>query len=373
MKKATQSMVKTFGYSNRAVIGRSVMTGVLGLSAAVGLTPVLWAQEEGGTTVEGLEVVQEVGETVTLSIELGESGVLRSTQDGQPVQETQTTASAFVIGNALQEGEETAPKGMIVMSSESVDGGAPVISSFSLAAPGMGPGAGGFSFGAAGGPDMNFKLGSELNFGGMPFVDTSDWGNLLNIPSIREELDVMDAQFSEITKARQEMQKSIKEQINQIMEGGFDPSKAKEMAEMIRKQRESAETAVREQLLPGQVQRLREVALRLKQKQVGTVGLLAEKDVKEALGIDSEQLTSLKAKAKELEEEMQKRIEALRKKAQEELIRELKPEQQEKLKKMLGKEFDANSVQAPKPALKRVIQSAKGETSQEEKSSKEDR
>ena len=373
MKKATQSMLKTFGYSNRGAIGKAVMSGVFGLSVASGLTPALWAQEESGTTIEVAEVVQEAGETVTLSIELGESGVLRSTQDGQPVQERQATASAFVIGNALQEGDETAPKGMIVMSSESVDGGAPVISSFSLAAPGMGPGAGGFSFGSAGGPNMNFKLGGDLNFGGMPFVDTSDWGNLLNIPSIREELDVMDAQFSEITKARQEMQKSIKEQINQIMEGGFDPSKAKEMAEMIRKQRESAETAVREQLLPGQVQRLKEVALRLKQKQVGTVGLLAEKDVKEALGIDSEQLSSLKAKAKELEEEMQKRIEALRKKAQEELIRELKPEQQEKLKKMLGKEFDANSVQAPKPAVTRVIQSSKNESRQEQESSKDER
>lgn len=372
MKKVTQSMFKTFGYSNRGAIGKSVMSGVFGLSVACGLTPALWAQEESGTTIEGVEVVQEAGEGVTMRIEIGELGIAGSPQD-TPIQERQTTASAFVIGNALQEGESESPKGMIVMSAESVDGGAPVISSFSLAAPGMGGNGGNFNFTPMGGANMNFKLGSDLNFGGMPFVDTSDWGNLLNIPSIREELDVMDAQFSEITKARQEMQKSIKEQINQIMEGGFDPSKAKEMAEMIRKQREFAETAVREQLLPGQVQRLKEVALRLKQKQVGTVGLLAEKDVKEALGIDSEQLSSLKAKAKELEEEMQKRIEALRKKAQEELIRELKPEQQEKLKKMLGKEFDANSVQAPRPAVKRVIQSSKNESRQEQESSKDER
>ena len=79
MKKATQSMLKTFGYSNRGAIGKAVMSGVFGLSVASGLTPALWAQEESGTTIEVAEVVQEAGETVTLSIELGESGVLRST------------------------------------------------------------------------------------------------------------------------------------------------------------------------------------------------------------------------------------------------------------------------------------------------------
>jgi hypothetical protein len=248
--------------------------------------------------------------------------------------QTESRAASIVI-SAAQEGDAGGPpKGVFMMSSEMHDDGSgPVFNSF--------------SFGDVGGNMVLMGgdgLPGGLRIGGLPMFDTDNWGSLLNIPEIRQELDVMDSQMEQIKQARAEMEKSIKTQVNAIMSGGFDPSKAKEMAEIIQSQRSQIEEQVRAQLLPTQIQRLKEVALRLQMKQAGTVGLLGRKDVMEALEISDEQLDALKKKQEKLDAELKERFEALKKKAHEDLLRELKPEQMQKLEAMLGKEFD---YQAP--------------------------
>jgi len=266
------------------------------------------------------------------SVGLAAVGLAQDVQEVTGVTEVQKSA-AIVISSDQDGG---APGGIVVMSGESLEGGGgPIFQSFSLGTDA----GGGLVFGNSG-PNSVMRLGG----GGLQMFDPNNWGSLLNIPEIRQELDIMDAQMEEITQSRKDLEKQIREQVNQMMEGGFDPSKAKEMAEMMRTQRAAIDEQISQQLLPGQVRRLREVALRLQMKQAGTVGLLGRKDIMEALDITPEQLEALKKKSATLDEELKKRMEELKKKAQAELLGELKPEQRRKLEEMLGKDFD---YQAP--------------------------
>lgn len=256
--------------------------------------------------------------------------------------------SASIVISADQEGGMQ--EGIVVMSAENIEGGGPpVVSGFSFnSADGNvfsigGDGVAGGLFGGPGGPTA-FRLGADLPMMGA----ANNWSSLLSIPEVRKELDIMDAQMEQITKARTDLEKGIKEQVSKIMEGGFDPSKAKEMAEMIRAQRSAIEEQISEQLLPAQVQRLKEVALRMQMKQVGTVGMLGRKDIMEALGLSETELEALKKKAAELDAEMKKRVEELKKKAHAELLNELNPDQRKKLEEMLGKEFDYQAPERPR-------------------------
>lgn len=268
-------------------------------------------------------------------------------QEAQEVQEvtgvTELQKSAAIVISSDQDGG--APGGIVVMSSEGDDGGGPVFQSFSLGTDA----GGGMVFGNSG-PNSVMRLGG----GGLQMFDPNNWGSLLNIPEIRQELDIMDAQVEEITQARKDLEKQIREQVNKMMEGGFDPSKAKEMAEMMRTQRAAIDEQISQQLLPGQVKRLREVALRLQMKQAGTVGMLGRKDIMEALEITPEQLEALKKKSVSLDEELKKRMEELKKKAHSELLGELKPEQRQKLEEMLGKDFDYQAPEFAPGAGRRI-------------------
>lgn len=266
------------------------------------------------------------------------------------VETTEQRAATIVLRADNEGGQEGAPKeGIVVMSAESVDGGVPMVSGFSFnSADGSvfaigGDDMGGGFLGGPGGP-INFRMGADLPMMGA----ANNWGSLLNLPEVRKELDIMDAQMEQITNARTEMNKQIKETVSKMMEGGFDPSKAKEMSEIIRSQQAAIEEKISEQLLPAQVQRLKEVALRMQMKQVGTLGMLGRKDIKEALGLSDEQLKALEKKAEELDKEMKKRVDELKKKAQSDLLGELNPDQRKKLEEMMGKEFDYQAPERPR-------------------------
>lgn len=265
------------------------------------------------------------------------------------------TASVLIAGDGAG-GEQ---EGIVVITDESAQGDLlPTISAFSFDSPGGdfmniggGEGVGGF-YSAPGGPSglTNFRLGAELPM----MAAANNWSSLLNIPEVRKELDVMDDQMERITQSRADINKRIQDEVAKMMEGGFDPSKAKEMAEVVRAQRAEVEQQISEQLLPAQVQRLKEIALRMQMKQAGTVRTLGRKDIKEALGLTDEQVKALEAKAEELDKEMKKRVEELKKKAQSELMNELNPDQRKKLEEMMGKEFDYQAPERPSVIRRRV-------------------
>ncbi|MBL8892091.1 MAG: hypothetical protein JNL67_19100 [Planctomycetaceae bacterium] len=294
--------------------------------------------------------------TTTFVGAMGLVPAVRAMGQEEVVQENVQQSASIVISADPASG---AQEGIVVMSAESVDGEAlPVF--------------GGFSFNSVDGNFMSFDSGdmgggffggpegpggpTAFRFGaGLPMMGAANnWSSLLNIPEVRKELDVMDDQMKQINQARTDMEKRIKEEVSKMMEGGFDPSKAKEMAEVVRAQRAEIEQQISEQLLPAQVQRLKEIALRMQMKQVGTVGMLGRKDIKEALGLSDEQVKALETKAQELDKEMKKRIEELKKKAQTELLNELNPDQRKKLEEMLGKEFDYQASERP-PVIRRTI------------------
>ncbi|GEM_PF-1739907 len=173
-----------------------------------------------------------------------------------------------------------------------------------------------------------------------PMVDTNNWSSLLNLPEVREELEIVDDQFEEISAARNRLEKDLKSRINEMITSGFDPSKAKDLGETIKEQRAAIDSELQQMLLPSQVERLKQLALHIRMKQAGAVGVLSSKEVMEELEMNEEQLEALKKKAEELKKELDEKYEVMKKKAQEELLDELKPNQRKKLEALMGANFD---------------------------------
>ncbi len=224
----------------------------------------------------------------------------------------------------VQEGEPIQGKSAIVMSASSSDGGPPVIQSMAFSGDGG-----------------TFEMAMPAF---TPMVDTNNLSSLLSLPDVRAELEMVDDQFSEHKEAQAELQKEMQKQIDSMMSGGFDPAKAGGLKELIEKQRSQIESRVQEMLAPHQLERLEQIALRVRMKQAGAIGLLASKEVQEALEIDEEQLEKLTEKSKELKEKLEEKIAKLKKQAQEDLLDELSNKQQKKLEELLGSEFDYKPV-----------------------------
>lgn len=229
--------------------------------------------------------------------------------------------------DVVQEGDGEAPKGAIVMSATSEDGGPPVIQSFGV-------------FNSDDGQTFEMAMPAFT-----PMVNTDQLSSLLALPDVREELEMVDDQFAELQEAQKEISRELSKQMNEIMKGGkFDPSKAGGLKELLAEQQKLAEGRIQEMLTPQQLERLRQIALRVRMKQSGAIGMLGSKEVQEALEIDEEQLKKLKEKAKEIQEAMEEKIADLKKEAREELLDELTSKQRKKLDEMLGSEFDYKPV-----------------------------
>ena len=202
-----------------------------------------------------------------------------------------------------------------------------------------------FTFSTEGG-GMPFMLG-----GGNPMVASE---MLLNDPGIQKELELVDSQREQIQQMKLEFGKEIKSKIDEIMKSpDSDKGKIGEAMHEIEKRKKDR---LAEILLPHQIDRLKQVSFQASVNQGGMSQALLSKSVMEQLGIDEKQKDELAKKAEELTKEFEGKVAKLKADLRDELVNELKPEQREKMKQLMGSNFEFENQSGPMllgPGLRR--------------------
>lgn len=245
--------------------------------------------------------------------------------------------SALVFGQepANEDGPPPMPEGKsaaIVMSASS-DGGPVEIQAFDVS------GAGGFSLST--GPIMFApSMGGMSMFGGGGGVYNNSL-NWLEDESLLTELDIIDEQRERLQQLRDEVQKRRQDFGKTVRE-----LPAEKRVDFIREFSNllSANTdeKVNEILLPHQRKRFDQLRLQTQMRNSGAGALENEKLI-EQLGITDEQREELKKKRAEVEEKLRKKLDQLRKEAQDEIFSVLTPAQRDTLKELVGREFEFKS------------------------------
>ncbi|MHB0959815.1 MAG: hypothetical protein ACYC0X_30185 [Pirellulaceae bacterium] len=180
-----------------------------------------------------------------------------------------------------------------------------------------------------GGPPPGGFQGGPGGFGGMMggFGRGASELALLGREEVQKELVLVDDQLSQLEELRD----------NNDMRAMFEKLRDLPQEERMAKGRELMEASqkktqqqIDEILLPHQADRLKQL---VHQFQLRGGGGLASEEVGEKLGISEEQREKLRTKARELEQQ-------LRKKLVDDLLKELTPEQQAKYKELVGEPFE---------------------------------
>ncbi len=189
---------------------------------------------------------------------------------------------------------------------------------------------GGDFFTFASGPGGGFMFG-----GGNP-MEASEF--LLNNAAVQKDLEILDEQREQLRQMQSEFGNELKSAIDNDMKNG-GPGKAR-IGELIQEINKRKKDRLAEILLPHQVDRLKQISLQNSVNQAGLGHALASKALAEELGIDKEQQEALAKKAEELAKEFEEKVAKIKADMREELMEQLKPEQREKVKALLGQKFE---------------------------------
>jgi len=231
----------------------------------------------------------------------------------------------LVTSGFAQEGQEATPpagvvQGRMIIASDDGTMETPKIEVMSLGLDGA----------------TDFFIGDAA---GMPAPDVF---SLAQNRGVQKEIELVDDQLQQLKKINEEFSKRIQEQMQAIQDnkGNFDIGNAKRLAELIRELGEEKNAKMEEVFLPHQLERLKQISIQTQMKRSGEQALFSNREVIEALDLSEKQQEELTKKAKELKQEMEEKIKEWKEKAREELFDELTREQKEKLKTMLGNDFD---------------------------------
>ncbi len=209
------------------------------------------------------------------------------------------------------------------------------------------------------GPNQAFSwssngIGSSFGQAGV-FGSTTAGGDMMNLlqnKSIRDEIELVDGQYEKMQNVNKTVQEEIMKQVKGLMEpagGGKGRTestrlRAQNLADLMKKmkkQKEAAESQLKELLLPHQIKRLQELAYQVSLKNGGgTVDALTRGKLKEELELNDKDVEKLKMKSRELNLRLEKEIAALREKARKDLLDELSGKQKAKLKELVGDDFE---------------------------------
>jgi hypothetical protein len=168
---------------------------------------------------------------------------------------------------------------------------------------------------------------------------------LLQDESVRKELDLVDEQVSKLTDIAAKLREDVQASFQGIDFGSFRDLSDEERNAKMGEIREKAEKITAEGqkeidavLLPHQRERLKQLQVQ-SQMRFGADRALASGTLAEQLGITEEQKEKLAAKQQEIQAGLQEKIAKLQEEARDELFSVLNPDQQAKLKAMIGKPF----------------------------------
>lgn len=256
-------------------------------------------------------------------------------------------------------------------------------------------------------PPVQFSLTADAGSGEAVFFAHpvgDDPASLLEMGNVQKELDLIDEQKEKIRGAQRKMQEAMQQHFTEMRElhtrrirdlqdsqGGVargeagggpgrarprvagpgagepgavqpgavqpgivaPPEEFKKSQERIKELRDQLAKEVDQVLLPHQKKRLEEIRLRMKMKMRGTSGSLVDTELAKTLDINDAQKERIRRRAAEVQQNLEEKIAKLREEAREEILSELTPEQQGKLKDLLGMEFDDRPQPLAPPRIRR--------------------
>lgn len=187
-------------------------------------------------------------------------------------------------------------------------------------------------------------MGFGGGFGMMGFSPTQ----LLNREDVRKELELLDDQITQLNaleqKTRERMRDAFPRPTPPGQEGGRDQRRDQgerkpqtDFRQVFERINKETRTEVEKILLPHQLKRLDQISAQL--RMMGGGMSLLSSDVARDLGVTGQQRDELRPKVEEIEQETRKQEAELRRKSREKVIQLLTPDQQKKLKDMIGEPF----------------------------------
>lgn len=169
--------------------------------------------------------------------------------------------------------------------------------------------------------------------------------SIINDANVIAELELVDDQVEALNELQGEMRNVFRESFagmrDRFREKDVDrEALMQEIRDKIQSEMEGVTDGLNEILLPHQMTRLQELSFQAEVKRGGTQGLLSNPRVKEQLGLTDDQIKEIKDKAESVKVDLEKKIEALRESARDEVLSVLTSDQQSKIKEMLGDSFE---------------------------------
>lgn len=206
-----------------------------------------------------------------------------------------------------------------------------------------------FSFGGDGlaNPGANIKMLAGAG-GGMAIANSTILGvdpnnksalfSLLNNESIRRELQLSDEQQQGAKKILDESARKLNDLVRSSIQQGMSLRDAG-VAELMAANRQQAEAAIEEILLPDQLKRIRQLAYQVEVSRLGLGPALTSGRLGKEIGVNDNQKQNLSEKAATIEEEARVAIARIRAAAQAKLLSELSTEQRTTAEDLLGNYF----------------------------------
>lgn len=168
---------------------------------------------------------------------------------------------------------------------------------------------------------------------------------IINDANVIAELELADDQVEALNELQDEMRNVFRESFSGMRDRFRDKNvdreaMMQEIRDKIQSEMEGVTEGLNEILLPHQMTRLKELSFQADVRRGGTQGLLSNPQVKEQLGLTDDQIKEVQEKAKSVQADLDKKIEALRESARDDVLSVLTSEQQSKIKEMLGASFE---------------------------------
>jgi Spy/CpxP family protein refolding chaperone len=200
--------------------------------------------------------------------------------------------------------------------------------------PGGPPGPGGPGFGGPGGPG-----GPGGFFGGGGLL------GLLARDEVQQELQLVDEQKDKVRTLTEDMRNKagsqIRDMFNQMRDLSDEERRAKfgEIRAKFEEINADAEKQLAKELLPHQMERLKQIDLQTKIRYRGADALTSG-DIAKTLNLTDEQRDKLEKRAAEVQQELQTQIRQLQADARKKMLDVLTADQRAQLEKLMGQQFD---------------------------------
>jgi len=169
---------------------------------------------------------------------------------------------------------------------------------------------------------------------------------LLRNEAVRKELDLVDDQAKKVDEVvnsiREEMRSQFSDTFRNMRNLSEEERREKftEIREKMTTMAKDAEAKIGDVLLAPQVERLNQIAFQQSARRRGTTGALESPEVVKELGLTEDQIAKLKERAAEVQKEFVEKQAELREEMRDKILDVLTPEQQKKIKDMMGKSFE---------------------------------